>query len=599
MRQSRVAIAAAAVGASLAWARPSPSILSDLLDSASSASASMQGVALAPLYTPTNPSGEFASSQVNNHGSPKDNIIPDSYLIVLKDDLTDHQIEAHHLAVEQAHAEDVQFRMNEYTAQRQSRQARGPRRHTPTDFSASVSELMEEVESILESITGPSEIQEESFFDFEGLKHKIKMPGFNAYSGHFSERVLDAIRASPLVAFVEKDITVQALDMPQDPSVGITDIEKGAPWGLARISHRKPLSLGTFNKYEYAHDGGEGVDVYVIDTGVNINHEELEGRAKWGKTVPLNDVDQDANGHGSHCAGTIASRKYGVAKKANIIAVKVLGSNGSGTMSDVVAGVAWAATSAVEKMKSAAASNGTHKGSVANMSLGGGKATSLDIAVNRAVKAGLHFAVAAGNDNADACRYSPAAAEDAITVGASTLGDDRAYFSNHGSCVDIFAPGLNILSIWNSGNTSTNVISGTSMASPHIAGLAAYFLSLYPTTFSPTAEDFAAAGVPMPAEAKAFHEAAETIELFSFGTWQRSSQVIMDRLRSYAGRKATATVAKPLDPKVLKKSMERLATKGALAALPANTINFTFFRIHRRVRKIPILLTFPSKTCSS
>jgi cerevisin len=171
--------------------------------------------------------------------------------------------------------------------------------------------------------------------------------------------------------------------------------------GLARISHRARLTLSTFTKYIHDPEGGKGVDVYVIDTGINIIHEEFEDRASWGKTVPLNDVDEDGNGHGTHCAGTIASRKYGVAKAAHVIAVKVLGSNGSGSMSDVVSGVLWAAVEAKQKAVAAlaeyAATGKTrHKGSVANMSLGGGKSQALDDAVNRAVDAGLHFAVAAG-----------------------------------------------------------------------------------------------------------------------------------------------------------------------------------------------------------
>lgn len=172
--------------------------------------------------------------------------------------------------------------------------------------------------------------------------------------------------------------------------------------GLARISHRPKLTFGTFTKYEYDSNGGEGVDVYIIDTGIYVDHEEFEGRAFWGKTIPTDDVDVDGNGHGTHCAGTIASRKYGVAKKAHVIAVKVLGSNGSGTMSDVLEGVLWATTAAKNKAAAAAAEYAAtgrtrHKGSVANMSLGGGKSPSLDQAVDRAAKAGLNFAVAAGN----------------------------------------------------------------------------------------------------------------------------------------------------------------------------------------------------------
>lgn len=125
---------------------------------------------------------------------------------------------------------------------------------------------------------------------------------------------------------------------PSENAPGVTT-ELGAPWGLARLSHRETLHLSTFTKYIYNPDGGEGVTAYVIDTGINIDHVEFEGRARWGKTIPKNDVDKDGNGHGTHCAGTICSRKYGVAKAAEIVAVKVLGSNGSGSMSDVVAGV--------------------------------------------------------------------------------------------------------------------------------------------------------------------------------------------------------------------------------------------------------------------
>jgi cerevisin len=259
------------------------------------------------------------------------------------------------------------------------------------------------------------------------------------------------------------------------------ETEKMSPWGLARVSHRDALNFGTFNKYLYAADGGEGVDVYVIDTGTNVDHVDFEGRAHWGKTIPSGDEDVDGNGHGTHCSGTIAGKKYGVAKKAKVYAVKVLRSNGSGSMADVVAGVEFAAKSHIEQVK--AAKDGKRKGfkgSAANMSLGGGKTQALDDVVNAAVAAGIHFAVAAGNDNADACNYSPASAAKAITVGASGIDDSRAYFSNYGKCTDIFGPGLSILSTWIGSNYATNTISGTSMASPHICGLLAYYLSLQP-----------------------------------------------------------------------------------------------------------------------
>lgn len=264
--------------------------------------------------------------------------------------------------------------------------------------------------------------------------------------------------------------------------MGEGETESNAPWGLARISHRDRLRFGTFNKYLYAAEGGEGVDVYVIDTGTNVDHVDFEGRAKWGKTIPDNDEDVDGNGHGTHCSGTVAGKRFGVAKQANVYAVKVLKSNGSGSMSDVVKGVEWATERHLENLEAAKNGKGkkNFKGSAANMSLGGGKSVTLDRFVNKAVEAGIHFAVAAGNDNADSCNYSPAAAEKAVTVGASTLADERAYFSNYGKCNDIFAPGLNILSTWIGSKYAVNTISGTSMASPHVAGLLAYFLSLQP-----------------------------------------------------------------------------------------------------------------------
>ncbi|KAJ5517934.1 hypothetical protein LT330_009927 [Penicillium expansum] len=331
------------------------------------------------------------------------------------------------------------------------------------------------VQEVHTAHTGRMELKKRSLFDFDfeafmGLKHTFQIAGsLTGYAGHFHEDVIEQIRRHPDVEYIEKDSEVRTM----------TDgtVEKNAPWGLARISHRESLSFGNFNKYLYAEEGGEGVDAYVIDTGTNTKHVDFEGRATWGKTIPQGDADEDGNGHGTHCSGTIAGKKFGVAKKANVYAVKVLRSNGSGTMSDVVKGVEWAAEAHIKKSKKG---DKKFKGSVANMSLGGGSSRTLDLAVNAAVDAGIHFAVAAGNDNADACNYSPAAAEKAVTVGASTLTDSRAYFSNYGKCTDIFAPGLNILSTWVGSEHATNTISGTSMASPHIAGLLAYYVSLAP-----------------------------------------------------------------------------------------------------------------------
>jgi cerevisin len=372
-------------------------------------------------------------------------VVPNSYIIKFKKHVTDDSASAHHSWIQEIH-----------TSRESERADLKKRGQIP---------LVDDV--------------------FRGLKHTYKIgQEFLGYSGHFDDEVIEQVRRHPDVEYIERDSIVHTMRVTEDAQCD-SELEKAAPWGLARISHRNTLSFSTFNKYLFAAEGGEGVDAYVIDTGTNIEHVDFEGRAKWGKTIPSGDADVDGNGHGTHCSGTIAGKKYGVAKKANVYAVKVLRSNGSGTMADVVAGVEWAAKSHIEQVK--AAKDGKRKGfkgSVANMSLGGGKTKALDDTVNAAVSVGIHFAVAAGNDNADACNYSPAAAEKAVTVGASAIDDSRAYFSNYGKCTDIFAPGLSILSTWIGSKYATNTISGTSMASPHICGLLAYYLSLQPASDS-------------------------------------------------------------------------------------------------------------------
>ncbi|KAL9056516.1 MAG: hypothetical protein Q9162_002892 [Coniocarpon cinnabarinum] len=376
--------------------------------------------------------------------------IKDSYMVVFKDHVSHEGAAAHHSWVQELH----------YSSE-SSRAELRKRSQLP----------------LLDSL-------------YEGLKHIYDIPGsFLGYSGHFDEDTIQEIRRHPDVKYIEQDQEVHTLEYDEpyrDADVlhksQDGELQRNSPWGLARISHRDGLSFGNFNKYLYAEDGGEGVDVYVIDTGTNIHHVDFGDRAKWERTVPQNDPDEDGNGHGTHCSGTIAGKKYGVAKKANIRAIKVLRSNGSGTMSDVVKGVEHAAEAHLKSMKDAKdGKRKGFKGSAANMSLGGGKSPTLDATVNAAVDAGIHFAVAAGNDNANSCNYSPASAEKAVTVGATNLADERAYFSNYGKCNDIFAPGVNILSTWIGSEYAVNTISGTSMASPHIAGLLAYLLSLQPS----------------------------------------------------------------------------------------------------------------------
>ncbi len=257
----------------------------------------------------------------------------------------------------------------------------------------------------------------------------------------------------PRVEYIETDRIIH-LDATQVP----------ATWGLDRVDQRNlPLDSS------YTYNGtANAVSVYIIDTGIRLSHTEFAGRAQSGYSV-INDGrgTNDCNGHGTHVAGTVGGARYGVAKEVNLYAVRVLDCKGSGLMSGVIAGVDWVASN--------------HNGpSVANMSLGGGASTSLDRAVRNAVATGVTFVVAAGNSNANACNESPARVAEAITVGATTSTDARASYSNWGSCVDVFAPGSSITSAWSSGDSSVMTISGTSMASPHVAGVAALYLTDHP-----------------------------------------------------------------------------------------------------------------------
>lgn len=304
-------------------------------------------------------------------------------------------------------------------------------------------------------------------------------------------------------------------------------------------------------------------------TGVYIHHNDFEGRARWGKTIPYGDEDEDGNGHGTHCAGTIGGKSYGVAKNADLVAVKVLRSSGSGTMSDVTAGVLWAVKDAQEisaKLVSAdPATRKKHKGFVANMSLGGGKSPTLDAAVNGAVSSGLHFAVAAGNENSDACWTSPAGADLPVTVGASDVSDKRAYFSNKGSCVDIFAPGLNIKSTWNTWKDATAILSGTSMATPHTVGLLAYLLSIYGS------DDFATikgAQAVMTLDDLAAEQAQRTVAstLREVGGSLPGAvpAAAIDWMLSTLAPQPKKAVVSVLHPSDLKKALISFATKDAL-----------------------------------
>ena len=289
--------------------------------------------------------------------------------------------------------------------------------------------------------------------DWAGTVTRRFNHALNGFAAQMTEQQADQLSDDPRVAFVEEDSVVEALVTQSNP-----------PWGLDRIGQRDlPLNAA----YSYTTTGA-GVNAYIIDTGIRLSHSQFLSngvrRANFGFDA-VNDGQRgnDCNGHGTHVSGTVGGNTFGVAKAVTLWAVRVLSCNGSGTTSGVIAGVDWVTAH--------------HRSpAVANMSLGGGASTALDTAVRNSIVSGVTYAIAAGNSNVNAANQSPARVSDAISVGATTISDARSSFSNFGSVVDIFAPGSSILSAWNTSDTATNTISGTSMATPHVAGVAARFL---------------------------------------------------------------------------------------------------------------------------
>ncbi|KAL3438435.1 subtilisin-like protein [Aspergillus tetrazonus] len=290
---------------------------------------------------------------------------------------------------------------------------------------------------------------------YSGIEKNYKINKFAAYSGSFDDATIEEIRNSADVAHVEED---------QIWYIDALTSQSGAPWGLGAISHKGEAST----TYIYDTSAGEGTYAYVVDTGINVDHEEFGGRASLAYNA-VGGQHVDSVGHGTHVAGTIGGETYGVSKKANLLSVKVFRGESSST-SIILDGFNWAANDIVSKGR-------TGKSAI-NMSLGGGYSYAFNQAVEDAYDEGVLSVVAAGNDNIDASDSSPASAPNALTVAASTKSNARASFSNYGSVVDIFAPGQDILSAWIGSTTATNTISGTSMATPHIVGLSLYLIAL-------------------------------------------------------------------------------------------------------------------------
>ncbi len=315
----------------------------------------------------------------------------------------------------------------------------------PGDYIVTLRDNVADVDGVARSLTGLHK---------GALTHLYKsaLKGFAVQN--ISEAAAAAIAADPRVERVEADQVMTAVGS-----------ESPATWGIDRIDQS---ALPLDNTYNYGNDGSN-VSVYIIDTGINFGHVDFGGRASTGvDEVTIGGNAADCNGHGTHVSGTVGGTTYGVAKNVHLVAVRVLNCQGSGTTSGVVAGIDWVTANRILP-------------AAANMSLGGGFSSTLNQAVARAVASGVTFSVAAGNSTADACTSSPSSEPSAITVGATDVSDGFAYFSNFGSCVDINAPGVSITSDWYSSSTATNTISGTSMATPHVTGAAALYLSANPT----------------------------------------------------------------------------------------------------------------------
>ncbi|KAI1100311.1 alkaline proteinase [Jackrogersella minutella] len=300
--------------------------------------------------------------------------------------------------------------------------------------------------------------------DTTGVSHEYQINTFNGYAGEFDEQTLAQLKSSPDVAEIEEDQVWHLFDESPKTSKRAITTQTGAPWGLGTTSHKTSGSTS----YVYDSSAGEGTFAYIIDTGILATHQQFGNRASLGYNAASDD-DTDAVGHGTHVAGTIGGSTYGVAKQTTLIAVKVF-QGSSSTTAVILDGYNWAVNDITSK--------GRESKSALSLSLGGGFSTAFNSAVDSAFSAGVLSVVAAGNSGVDAGNTSPASAPNAITVGAIDSTWAVADYSNFGSVLDIFAPGSEILSAWIGSNTATNTIDGTSMATPHVTGLALYLIAL-------------------------------------------------------------------------------------------------------------------------
>ncbi|KAI1475039.1 hypothetical protein K445DRAFT_72960 [Daldinia sp. EC12] len=300
--------------------------------------------------------------------------------------------------------------------------------------------------------------------DTAGVEREYNIASFNAYAGEFDEETLEQIKNHPDVAEIEEDQVYYLVDETPELSKKALTTQTGATWGLGTVSHRTSGSTS----YIYDSSAGQGTFAYIIDTGILATHQQFGGRASLAYNA-VGGSDADAVGHGTHVAGTIGGSTYGVAKQATILSVKVFQGTSSST-SIILDGYNWAVNDIISKNRQSK--------SALSLSLGGGFSSAFNNAVNSAYSSGVLSVVAAGNSATDAGNTSPASAANAITVGAIDSSWRIASYSNYGSVVDVFAPGTDVLSSWIGGNTATNTISGTSMATPHVTGLSLYLIAL-------------------------------------------------------------------------------------------------------------------------